>query len=196
MRIQGTDQYTVWNTDSSGNFVSNGTGGVVVSGSNSAITSLETSFNQDLNSDGVISTSSIPVVSASVVQAGNNIHIWQSEGSLAQGSPVAVAQNAAWSDIAAGLKAGHEVSVYGQDSGLAILSRWGGSQDSFMFRTDHLTAHTDVPSSDPPAGWQIAAIAHEQAQVAVSGDADLHSNLTGAAPDLLADLLFDHFIVR
>jgi hypothetical protein len=50
-------------------------------------------------------------------------------------------------------------------------------------------------------GWQIAAIAHEQAQVAVSGDADLHSNLVGAAPDVLAgshlaDLLFDHFIIR
>ena len=57
MRIQGTDQYTVWNTDSNGDFVSNGTGGVVVSGSNSAITSLETSFHQDLNGDGVIGAS-------------------------------------------------------------------------------------------------------------------------------------------
>ena len=200
MRIQGTDQYTVWNTDSNGNFVSNGTGGVVVSGSNSAITSLELSFNQDLNSDGVISTSSIPVASASVVQAGNNIHIWQSEESLAQGFSVPVAQYAAWTD---------EVSVRGQDLGgegmsgiLAILSgRWGGNQDSFTFRTDHLAAHADVPSSDPPAGWQIAAIAHEQARVAVSGDADLHSNLVGTAPDVLAgshlaDLLFDHFIIR
>ena len=36
LRIQGTDQYTVWNTDSNGNFVSNGTGGVIVSGSSSA----------------------------------------------------------------------------------------------------------------------------------------------------------------
>jgi serralysin len=209
MRIQGTDQYTVWNTDSNGNFVSNGTGGVVVSGSNSAITSLELSFNQDLNSDGVISTSSIPVASAGVVQAGSNIHIWQSEESLAQGFSVPVAQNAAWTDTAAGVKAGHEVSVHGQDldgegmsSVLAILSgRWGGNQDSFTFRTDHLAAYADVPSSDPPAGWQIAAIAHEQAQVAVSGDADLHSNLVGAAPDVLAgshlaDLLFDHFIIR
>jgi hypothetical protein len=50
-------------------------------------------------------------------------------------------------------------------------------------------------------GWQIAAIAHEQAQVAVSGDADLHSNFIGTAPDVLAeshlaDLLFGHFIIR
>ncbi|WP_156434932.1 hypothetical protein [Bradyrhizobium lablabi] len=68
MRIQGTDQYTVWNTDTNGNWVSNGTGGVIVSGSNSAIKSLELSFNQDLNGDGIISTSSTPLSSASLGQ--------------------------------------------------------------------------------------------------------------------------------
>ena len=205
MRIQGTDQYTVWNTDSNGDFVSNGTGGVVVSGSNSAITSLETSFNQDINGDGIISSSSIPVASACVVQAGNNIHIWQ-DG--VEGFPVAVAQNGAWSDSAAGLKAGHEVSVHGQDLGgegmsrvLEILSASrGNSQDSFAFRTDHFAAHADVTSSDPLAGWQFAAIVHEQAQVAALGGVDLHSNLIGATPDglasHLADLLFGHFTIQ
>ena len=54
MKIAGTDQYTVWNTDSSGNFVSNGTGGVIVSGASSVLKSLEPSFAQDLNGDGVI----------------------------------------------------------------------------------------------------------------------------------------------
>ncbi len=51
----GTDQYTVWNTDSSGNYISNLIG--AVSGTSTALESLETSFHQDLNGDGVIGVS-------------------------------------------------------------------------------------------------------------------------------------------
>ncbi|MET4040476.1 hypothetical protein ABIC03_002167 [Bradyrhizobium sp. RT6a] len=53
LHIPGTDQYTVWNTDGRGNFVSNGNGGVVVSGTGVILESLETSFHQDLNGDHV-----------------------------------------------------------------------------------------------------------------------------------------------
>jgi hypothetical protein len=209
MRIQGTDQYTVWNTDTNGSFVSNGTGGVIVSGSNHAITSLELSFNQDLNGDGVISTSSIPVPSAGLVQAGANTHNWQSDGGLAQGSPITLTQNSDRTEIAAGVQAGPDVSIHGQDSGgggesgvlaAILIGRGGGSQDSFTFRTDNLPAHADVPSFDGPAGWQTAAIVHEQAQVVASGAADSHSNLIGAPPDALqghlADLHFGHFTIQ
>ena len=50
-KIPGADQYTVWTTDSNGNYLSNiGT----VSGTSTALESLETSFHQDLNGDGVI----------------------------------------------------------------------------------------------------------------------------------------------
>ena len=51
-KVAGADQYTVWNTDSSGNYLSNPIG--VVSGNSCALESLETSFHQDLNGDGVI----------------------------------------------------------------------------------------------------------------------------------------------
>ena len=54
-KIAGADQYTVWNTDSSGNYISS-IG--VVSGASTALQSLETSFHQDLNGDGVIGRSS------------------------------------------------------------------------------------------------------------------------------------------
>jgi serralysin len=54
----GADQYTVWNTDSSGNYVSNAVG--AVSGANSTLESLEPSFHQDLNGDGVIGLPSSP----------------------------------------------------------------------------------------------------------------------------------------
>ena len=57
----GTDQYTVWTTDSSGNYLSDiGT----VSGTSAALESLETSFHQDLNGDGVIG---IPTMGATTV---------------------------------------------------------------------------------------------------------------------------------
>jgi Ca2+-binding RTX toxin-like protein len=48
----GADQYTVWNTDNNGNYISN-IG--VVSGGDAALKALESSFHQDLNGDGQIS---------------------------------------------------------------------------------------------------------------------------------------------
>jgi hypothetical protein len=51
-RVPGADQYWVWNTDSSGNYVSAPIG--PVSGTSAALVSMETSFNDDLNNDGVI----------------------------------------------------------------------------------------------------------------------------------------------
>jgi hypothetical protein len=50
------DQYTVWNTNSSGNYVSNALG--VMAASSASLQSLETSFHQDLNLDGVIGLNS------------------------------------------------------------------------------------------------------------------------------------------
>ena len=46
------DQYSVWNLDSNGNYTSSATG--TVSGSEYAFQSLETTFQQDLNRDGII----------------------------------------------------------------------------------------------------------------------------------------------
>jgi hypothetical protein len=51
-KVTGADAYTVWNTDSNGNFLSDTIG--IVSGSSAALKSLETSFHQNLNGDGVI----------------------------------------------------------------------------------------------------------------------------------------------
>jgi serralysin len=53
-KLGGTDTYTVWNTDSNGNFVSDTIG--PVSGTSATLQSLEASFHQDLNGDGVITT--------------------------------------------------------------------------------------------------------------------------------------------
>src|SRR2546430_16846224 len=48
-KVPGADLYTVWATDSSGNYVSNLTG--AVSGTSSALESLEPVFQQDLRSE-------------------------------------------------------------------------------------------------------------------------------------------------
>ena len=48
----GTDTYTVWNTDSSGNITTNVL--ATTSGSSTALEALETSFQQDLNGDHTI----------------------------------------------------------------------------------------------------------------------------------------------
>ncbi|WP_247485099.1 Ig-like domain-containing protein [Bradyrhizobium sp. 193] len=58
-----TGQYTAWNTDNNGNYVSHvdtltgSTWGGSVSGTDSGLKSLETTFHQDLNGDGQIGTS-------------------------------------------------------------------------------------------------------------------------------------------
>jgi Tryptophan-rich Synechocystis species C-terminal domain len=51
-RDASSGQYSVWNTDSNGNYVSNVIG--IVSGTNATLELLETSFHQDLNGDGQI----------------------------------------------------------------------------------------------------------------------------------------------
>ena len=51
-KVTGADQYTVWYTDNSGNYVSSAFD--VASGTSAALQSFETSFQQDLNGDGSI----------------------------------------------------------------------------------------------------------------------------------------------
>ncbi|MFC7700484.1 Ig-like domain-containing protein [Bradyrhizobium sp. GCM10028915] len=66
-----TGQYTAWNTDNNGNYVSHvssltgSTSGGTVSGTNTGLKSLETSFHQDLNGDGQVGTSSVATSSTS-----------------------------------------------------------------------------------------------------------------------------------
>ena len=56
--------YTIWNTDSSGNVLNASLAGV--SGTNTALESIETSFQQDLNGDGTIG---IPAATGTTIEA-------------------------------------------------------------------------------------------------------------------------------
>jgi hypothetical protein len=72
----GTNQFSIWNTDSNGNEMSYS----VYAGTSLALESLETSFHQDLNGDGVIGLPPGTTVvesfgSTSLVQVGNNFYL-------------------------------------------------------------------------------------------------------------------------
>ena len=79
-----TGQYTAWNTDNNGNYVSNIGNLGWVSGTSTALESLETSFHQDLNGDGQIGlvTTVIETQGATdLTQVGDHYFLYDSLGS-------------------------------------------------------------------------------------------------------------------
>ena len=95
-KVPGADQYTVWNTDSSGNYLSNPSASCLEAAS--ALQSLEPSFHQDLNGDGVIGPHTTVIEaqgSTSLVQVANNYFLYPVGGSSGpelsySGAPVTV----------------------------------------------------------------------------------------------------------
>ena len=68
-----TGQYTVWSTDSNGNYLSNLIR--AVAGNSTALETLETTFNQDLNGDGTIGVPKVAIQtdgSTTLTEVGNN----------------------------------------------------------------------------------------------------------------------------
>jgi cytochrome c2 len=117
----GADLYGVWDTDSSGNYVSSPLNNV--SGTSAALESIEASFNDDLNGDGIIG---VPVPSdATVIESSGTTSLLtdgtyfylQAAGGPAVtlsygGAPVTVGQFGAWTPIAAQQTAtGYEVAL-------------------------------------------------------------------------------------
>ena len=69
--MAGSDQYSVWNADSNGNYTS-----LIISaasGKSAALESFETSFHQDLNGDGTIGAAGV------AVQSGGSLELTSSE---------------------------------------------------------------------------------------------------------------------
>ena len=83
-KVIGADQFEVWNTDPSGNFVSSSG---VVSGTSAVLESFEPSFQQDLNGDGSIGLK-INVIesigSTSLEQDGSNYFLHPNGGSAVE----------------------------------------------------------------------------------------------------------------
>src|SRR4029078_6167385 len=108
-KMTGLDQYTAWNVDSSGNYLSDAI--AHVSGASATLKSLETSLHQDLNGDGVIGVPITGTViegraSTSLVNVSNhffldNISTGQGPSLKYAGADVVAGQMGGWTPIGA-----------------------------------------------------------------------------------------------
>src|SRR5216683_1640867 len=126
-KVTGADQYTVWNTDSSGNFLSN-IG--VVSGGSYALQSREASFQQDLNGDGRIGPPPPQVIEAngatSLVQIADAYFMYPVGGSSGPQLPITTSSIAPWTPIGAERTA----------SGYEVAFRINGADQYMIWNTD------------------------------------------------------------
>ena len=134
-QISNSGQYTVWTTDSNGNYTGNLIG--AVSGNSYALESLESTFNQDLNGDGVtglnplvIQTDTSSFGSTSLAQIGNNYFLFAAGGTTGpelqyNGAAVTTGEFGDWNPIGAVQTAnGYEVA-------------WKNSSDRPLHGVDH-----------------------------------------------------------
>jgi hypothetical protein len=116
--LAGADQYTLWNVDSAGNFVSNGGNGGIMSGFSQAMETAEVSFHQDLNGDGHIGLVTVTESSGSTKldQFGSNYFLDPVSGGAGpslkyQGAAVTPGEFGSWTPIGAEQTAtGYEVA--------------------------------------------------------------------------------------
>ena len=104
--IPGANEYTIWTTDSNGNYISSAIG--VVSGNSYALESLESTFGQDLNSDGTIGLTTTVIQtdgSTSLTAVANNFFVDSTGGSdpalKYNGADVVAGEFGAWVPIGA-----------------------------------------------------------------------------------------------
>jgi serralysin len=178
LHLPGSDQYTVWNTDTDGNVLSNGTGGIV-SGASTALKALESSFQQDLNGDGVIGISSTTVAiesygNTSLTVIGNNYALNPSGGGtgplLKYGSVVTVGQYGAWTFIGAErVSGGYEVALH-----------LPGSDQYTVWNTD-----TDGNVVSNATGGIVSGSSNALKSLEPSFQQDLNGDGAIAAPSLL-----------
>jgi serralysin len=155
-------QYTVWSTDSNGNFVSNLTGGLV-SGSSSTFENLENTFHQDLNGDGTIGIPTTVIEangSTSLIQSGDNYLLFtggagpslESNGALvtvgqfAGVTPIAAEQTASGYNVAWKYASG-QYTVWSTDSNGNFVSNLTGglvSGSSSTFENLENSFHQDL----------------------------------------------------
>jgi serralysin len=111
-KLTGGDGYSVWSVGSNGNFTGNYLA-ADVSGTSAILESLETTFGQDLNGDGVIGlhptviqTDTSSFGSTSLAGLGNNYFLYAAGTTTGPalsyfGSPVAAGQFPGWTPIGA-----------------------------------------------------------------------------------------------
>ena len=127
-KFAGSNQYSIWNTDSNGNYTS----GFGLSGASADLMSLEPSFHQDLNGDGVIGLVANIIEAlgvTSLTEVGSNYYLYNA-GVGPQlkygGSAVTTGQFGGWSLVGAELTA----------SGYEVAWKFAGSNQYSIWNTD------------------------------------------------------------
>ena len=122
--------YTVWSTDSNGNYLSNIIG--AVAGNNSALEYLETTFDQDLNGDGTIGLPKVIIQTdgtTALTEVGSNFFLNNTSGGtgpelMLNGAGVTPAVLGAWTPIGAVQVAGGDYDVAFHDSSSGLYTVW------------------------------------------------------------------------
>jgi hypothetical protein len=170
-------QFSIWNTDSNGNFLSF----MAYSGTSTALETLESSFHQDLNGDGVIGLPSPPpptVIesfgSTSLVLVGNNYFFDPvaggtgpelkyngaavTVGEFSPYTPVGVEQTSSGYEVAFKNASAGQFSIWNTDSNGTFLSFMAYSGTSTALESLESSFHQDLngdgviglPSPPPP----------------------------------------------
>jgi serralysin len=200
----GTNQFSIWNTDSSGNFASY----AVYSGNSTALESLETSFQQDLNGDGVIGIPKTTVIesfgSTSLVQVGihyflDDINTGTGPELMFNGAPVAAGQFGAYTPVGAEVTAsGYEVawknagtnqfSIWNTDSSGNFVSYAVYAGNSVALDSLESSFHQDLNGDGTiglPAGTTVIELFGSTSLVQVGSNYFFDSNSSGGTgPEL------------
>ena len=205
-KIPGADQYSVWTTDSNGNFISSS---AALSGSSSTLQSFETSFHQDLNGDGAIG---VPVTGTVIESAGSTSlvavsnHFFLDDISTGLGpslkyggtdvvagqfggwTPIGAEQTASGYQVAWKIPGADQYSVWTTDSnGNFISSSAALSGSSSTLQSFETSFHQDL-NGDGAIGVPVTGTVIESAGstslVAVSNHFFLDDISTGLGPSL------------
>jgi serralysin len=160
-RDSSSGHYSVWSTDSGGNFVTTLGSAPDMLGTDPSLKALESVLHQDLNGDGTIDVPVVPVTSSTTIEAlgstslvlsGGNYHL----NSIASGtgptlkyagSAVIAANWGAWTVIAAEQVTGGGYDVVWKHSATAHYSVWSTDSNGNFLTT--LGSAPEMLGSDP-----------------------------------------------
>ena len=158
-KVPGADEYTVWSTDSNGNYIASLTG-YSVPGTDYSLEALEATFHQDLNGDG---TMVIQVDgSTSLTEFANKFYLYDSTGSgptlkncgvdvvagdFGTWAPIGAVQTANGYDVAWKVPGADEYTVWSTDSNgnyIASLTGYSVPGTDYSLEALEATFHQDL----------------------------------------------------
>ncbi|MEW6149424.1 MAG: M10 family metallopeptidase C-terminal domain-containing protein [Bradyrhizobium sp.] len=157
-RNSANAHYSIWSTDSNGNFLTTLAAAPEVLGTDPSLQALEPTLQQDLNGDGTIGASVVPVSGVTIeafgatrtVLSGGNYYLYDAAGTgptLKHGSSVVNAANySTWSVIGAEKVSGGGYDVVWKNSANAHYSVWSTDSNGNFLTT--LAAAPEVLGTD------------------------------------------------